>query len=146
MPIIETFIAICVICKFEENNCKFFCLTHCCFVGVIRSRGKNRRISVFKYKVKEKSETKSVPTLTFSEEARGILQDLFLNYPPDDEDGIKESAGRNSTTGWQHRGPDEIFYKPRMRKVEIARAVESHASRVESVTRLRQVVTSQQNS
>lgn len=107
-------------------------------------RGDQRQVSVQKVKseVYTKNRKKSLTSFTFSEEAKEVLQDLFTQYPPDDRDLGKEILGIRSgkTEKIRERRSDDMFYKPSMKKAEIARKVESLASSIEMVPDLRQVM------
>ncbi|PON35523.1 putative ATP-dependent RNA helicase YTHDC [Parasponia andersonii] len=104
-------------------------------------RGNQRRVSVYKTrKKKDMDKLQGLTFLKFSEEAKEVLQDLFMRYPPDDGEEGKEMAGRTSEKNDKlRRKGDDIFYKPSMRKADIAKKVESLASRMASVAKLRQL-------
>lgn len=105
--------------------------------------GNQRRVTV--YKIKGKADTnkgkEKLAPFTFSKGAKEVLQELFTQYPPDDRDLGKEIEGKHSATAKRVReNPDEFFCKPSMDKAEIAKRVESLASRVENSRDLRQVL------
>lgn len=82
----------------------------------------------------------SLTYLTFSEEAQVVLQDLFTRYPPDDGEVDNEIAGKKTEKIDKIRQKrDDIFCKPSMSRAEIAKKVESHASKMKKVAYLKQV-------
>ncbi|KAK4355822.1 hypothetical protein RND71_024793 [Anisodus tanguticus] len=105
-------------------------------------RGDQRRISIFKTKnnmdtLKGKDVLSS---FKFSEEAKDVLQDLFTRYPPDDGETSEQVVGKHSKKVDKLRGKkDDMFSKPAMNKSEIAKRVESLASRIENTPNLRQI-------
>lgn len=106
-------------------------------------RGGQRRVSV--YKTKKKVDTtkglESLPYLTFSEEAKLVLQDLFIQYPPDDGKMDYGMVGKQAETiDKTRKKKDDIFCKPSMSTAEIAKKVELLASKMEKVGYLKQVV------
>ncbi|KAA8524176.1 hypothetical protein F0562_010392 [Nyssa sinensis] len=105
-------------------------------------RGNQRCVSVYKTKRKVDKEKgkENLNSFTFSEEAKEVLGDLFTQYPPDDQQVGEEIVGKNSGKSDKIRGKnDDIFRKPSMNKAEIAKKVESLASRVEKAANLRQI-------
>lgn len=69
-----------------------------------------------------------------------VLHDLFTQYPPDDEEVDKEKVGRKTErVDKMRRSKVDIFLKPSMSKAEIAKKVESLASKIERATNLKQV-------
>lgn len=111
-------------------------------IWILHRRGNQRRVSV--YKTKKKKETDKYQGLTLlkiSEEAKGVLQDLFMRYPPDDGEKAKEMVGRTSEKSDKlHRKGDDIFRKPSLSKADIAKKLESLASKMENVAKLREVL------
>ncbi|KAM3221572.1 DExH-box ATP-dependent RNA helicase DExH6 [Capsicum annuum] len=105
-------------------------------------RGDQRRISVFKNK-------QNVDTLKgkdarscfkFSEEAKYVLQDLFTRYPPDDGETCEQVVGKHSKKVDKLQGKkDDMFCKPAMNKSEIAKRMQSLASRIEKTPSLKQI-------
>ncbi|KAM7497850.1 hypothetical protein LguiA_022264 [Lonicera macranthoides] len=105
-------------------------------------RGNQRRVSVYKTKRKVDSMKgkENLTSFTFSEEAKEVLWDLFSRYPPDDCEVGKEMVGKQSGKSKKIRGKkDDFFSRPSMSNSEIAKKVESLASRVETVPKLRQI-------
>uniref|UniRef100_A0A5B7AJQ7 Putative ATP-dependent RNA helicase DHX36 n=1 Tax=Davidia involucrata TaxID=16924 RepID=A0A5B7AJQ7_DAVIN len=103
-------------------------------------RGNQRRVSVYKSKAKVEKGEENLNSFTFSEEAKEVLQDLFIRYPPDDQEVSEEMFGKHSgKTDKIQVKKDDIFRKPSMNKAEIAKKVESLASRVEKAANLRQI-------
>lgn len=82
----------------------------------------------------------SLPLFTFSEGSKLVLQDLFTHYPPDDGEPGEKLFSNHGGQNDKIRGKrDDIFCKPSMSKAEIAKKVESLASRIEEDANLRQV-------
>ncbi|KAH9770542.1 RNA helicase [Citrus sinensis] len=106
-------------------------------------RGKQRRVSVYKSKKRVETDKgkENLPSLTFSEGSKLVLQDLFTHYPPDDgEPGEKLDANQSRKSDKTRGKRDDIFCKPKMSKAEIAMKVESLTSRIEKDANLRQIV------
>ncbi|KAK4484325.1 hypothetical protein RD792_006902, partial [Penstemon davidsonii] len=104
-------------------------------------KGQQRRISVYKNK-KESGNLKkeNVVSFKFSEAARGVLQDLFSQYPPDDAETTRNKVGESSGKNEKIRARrDDMFCKPGMTESEIANKVESLASRIKKAPNLRQI-------
>lgn len=111
-------------------------------------RGNLRRVSVYKAKkgVEKVKERDNQTKLMFSKESKGVLQDLFTRYPPDDgESGEKLVAKHGGKNDKKHGKRDDIFCKPSMNKAEIAKKVESLASMIEKDANLRQVTEQRSN-
>ncbi|KAG5596422.1 hypothetical protein H5410_037654 [Solanum commersonii] len=105
-------------------------------------RGDQRRISIFK--TKQNMDTlKGKDVLScfkFSEEAKYALQDLFTRYPPGDGETSEHVVGKHSKKFDKLRGKkDDMFCKPAMSMSEIAKRVESFASRIEKTPNMRQI-------
>lgn len=105
-------------------------------------RGDQRRISI--YKTKQNMDTlKGKDVLScfkFSEEAKYALQDLFTRYPPGDGETSEQVVGKHSKKFDKLRGKkDDMFCKPAMSTSEIAKRVESFASRIEKTPNMRQI-------
>ncbi|KAE9596328.1 hypothetical protein Lal_00048828 [Lupinus albus] len=103
--------------------------------------GNDRRVSVQKMKktVDTNNGFGSLPHFSFSQEANQALGDLFTHYPPD---GVNswEAIGENIvTTEKTKQKKDDIFSRPSMTKVEIAKKMEALASRMTSAPNLRQI-------
>ncbi|KAH9705941.1 RNA helicase [Citrus sinensis] len=106
-------------------------------------RGKQRRVSVCKSKKRVETDKgkEILPSLTFSEGSKLVLQDLFTHYPPDDgEPGEKLDANQSRKSDKTRGKRVDIFCKPKMSKAEIAMKVESLTSRIEKDANLRQIV------
>lgn len=78
--------------------------------------------------------------LGFSEEARHVVQDLFMHYPPGDSD-LNGDADRNSSDKaanikWK---TDSAFCRPAMSKLDIMKKVEMIASKTNGSEQLRKV-------
>lgn len=96
------------------------------------------------YKTKKKIDNAkgldSLTYLTFSEEGKVVLQDLFTRYPPDDGEVDNEMVGKKTEKIDKIRQKkDDIFCKPSMSRAEIAKKVESLSSKMEKVAYLKQV-------
>ncbi|KAL6286987.1 hypothetical protein ACE6H2_011377 [Prunus campanulata] len=107
-----------------------------------KGSGKKRVVSVYKPK-KKAAASAVIPKLThltFSEGTKEVLRDLFMHYPPGDEVEGREMYGTNSNENVKaKRKKDIMFCKPSMTKAEIAKKVESLASRIKNSDRLRQI-------
>ncbi|GFZ10543.1 helicase in vascular tissue and tapetum [Actinidia rufa] len=104
--------------------------------------GNQRRLSLYKNKKKVDTtkEKENLTSFTFSEEARGVLQNLFTQYPPDDQDlGDEIVAKHRRRTENLRYNRDDIFNRPLMCQGEIAKKMGSLASRVEKSPDLRQI-------
>lgn len=104
--------------------------------------GGQRRVSVFKPKkqVAARKGPNNLTHLTFSEGAKVVLHELFTQYPPDDEEVDKEKVGKKTErVDKMRRSKVDIFLKPLMSKAEIAKKVESLASKIERNSNLKQV-------
>lgn len=90
----------------------------------------------------EVDETKCqyLPHLIFSEEAKRMLQDLFTHYPPYEGEERKEIEGKvGGKINKSKQMRDDIFCKPLLSKADIAKKVETLATRRESIANLRLV-------
>ncbi|VFQ92703.1 unnamed protein product [Cuscuta campestris] len=104
--------------------------------------GTARRVVVFKNKIKKACPEREKKALgfKFSEESKAILQDLFSQFPPGEEDATSYMAGKRNKKGKKFFGmQDDIFQKPAMDKSEIAKRVETLAIRAEHNHTLRQI-------
>uniref|UniRef100_A0A2P2LDZ6 ATP-dependent RNA helicase n=1 Tax=Rhizophora mucronata TaxID=61149 RepID=A0A2P2LDZ6_RHIMU len=110
-----------------------------------KSSGKGNQRCVSVYKAIKKEDNKVVKeglaNFTFSEESKRVLEDLFANYPPEDGNLADKMIGKDSEKANKERGKkDEIFCKPSINKKEIAKKMDSLASRVEKDANFRQVL------
>ncbi|KAL5731522.1 RNA helicase [Ranunculus cassubicifolius] len=107
-----------------------------------QGKGAQRCVSVYKKKKHQQNgkEKKNVPSLTFSQESREVLQDLFTRYPPCDgeqnEEMVTDYVGEVDK---RLRVKDDSFQKPSMSKAEISRKVASLASKMKKTASLRQI-------
>ncbi|EEF42011.1 ATP-dependent RNA helicase, putative [Ricinus communis] len=106
-------------------------------------RGHQRRVSI--YKIIQKADTgngkESLTNLTFSEESKLVLQELFAYYPPEDgELGAKIVGNCKAKDSIIQGKKDGIFSMPSMAKADITKKVESLNSRIEKDANLRQIV------
>ncbi|KAF8408631.1 hypothetical protein HHK36_004694 [Tetracentron sinense] len=106
-------------------------------------RGNQRRVSVYRSQKKKVSIMKGeekFTCLTFSEETKEVLRNLFTSYPPDDREMSKDKIGNHSVkTNTIKRKKDDSFCRPSMNKAAIAKKVESLASRMNKAPNLRQI-------
>lgn len=96
-------------------------------------KGKDRRVVVHKLKknVTSNNDSENLTQVAFSEGTKEVLADLFVQYPPGDEEEAKERAGKDNVKPEKfQRRKDPLFRKPSMSKDEIANKVESHASKM----------------
>lgn len=78
--------------------------------------------------------------MTFSEGTKEVLSDLFVCYPPGDEVEDLELSGKSSDKNDSaQRKRDNTFRKPLMNKEDIAKKVESLASKLKNNANLRKV-------
>lgn len=106
-------------------------------------RGGQRRVSVYKNtkKLDDVKGKENLTHLTFSGESKMVLGELFSNYPPEEGGFGAELEGKHSgTAGKTREKKDDIFSKPSRKKAEIAKKVESFASRIEKDVKLKQIV------
>uniref|UniRef100_A0A0E0C876 Uncharacterized protein n=1 Tax=Oryza meridionalis TaxID=40149 RepID=A0A0E0C876_9ORYZ len=94
--------------------------------------GERRCLSVYKRKQNQGPETEEGPShLGFSVEARNVLQDLFMHYPPDDAElnghTVRNSSDKAVKIQWK---PDGAFCRPALRKPDILKKVEMLASKI----------------
>ncbi|KAH7533694.1 hypothetical protein FEM48_Zijuj04G0158700 [Ziziphus jujuba var. spinosa] len=106
-----------------------------------KSTGGSKQRHVRVYKVRKKvTESQNLYNLSFSDEAKEVLRNLFTHYPPDDGEEGKEMDGKNGEKVYDlYQKRDGMFCKPLMSKAEIAKKLESLASRMENVLYLRQI-------
>ncbi|KAJ4981951.1 hypothetical protein NE237_032788 [Protea cynaroides] len=118
----------------------------CRKMGVVsKSSGRDieRRVTVYKKK-KQKSDgvkgDEDLTCLTFSEETKLVLQDLFTRFPPDERELNWEKSGNKDVKAHKiHWKKDDSFSKPSQNKVEIAKKMKSLASRTEKDPHLRKI-------
>ncbi|KAB5557411.1 hypothetical protein DKX38_008320 [Salix brachista] len=106
-------------------------------------RGSQRCVSVYKNtkKLDDVKGKENLTHLTFSGESKMALGELFSNYPPAEGGFGTELDGKHSgTAGKTREKKDDIFSKPFRKKEEIAKKVESFASRIEKDVKLKQIV------
>ncbi|XP_039058827.1 DExH-box ATP-dependent RNA helicase DExH6-like isoform X2 [Hibiscus syriacus] len=108
-----------------------------------KSKGRGSQRQVFVYKIKEKGggmSEKNLTNVAFSEGTRVVLQELFMNYPPEEgeleEKVIAKYSGKNAKI---RRKKDDIFSKSLMSAAEIAEKVKGLASKREKYPNLRQI-------
>lgn len=78
--------------------------------------------------------------LIFSDESANVLRELFVNYPPDDED-LSEGAvkARNKKSGKAQANQDPTFCRPNLTKADIEKKVELLETRIKESEQLRKV-------
>ncbi|KAK6917992.1 Helicase, C-terminal [Dillenia turbinata] len=104
------------------------------------SRLDNRRcVSVYKNKKVDSTKEENLTTLTFSEDTKVVLRDLFTRYPPGDEEVIEKPDEKLSGKTRKRVQKDPLFCRPSMKKSEIERRVEEHSSRLENIPDLKQI-------
>lgn len=105
-------------------------------------KGNQRRVSV--YRSKKKSDTlegkENLSLISFSEESKGILMDLFMRYPPGEDEAGKQILSEDIGNTRKSKGKrDDVFRKPLMNKDDIAKKVESLAGKVEKTPKLKEI-------
>ncbi|KAL5791681.1 hypothetical protein ACOSP7_000275 [Xanthoceras sorbifolium] len=140
--------------KFEENlsNNERAVVHEVCkkmgFKSKSSGKGKQRRVSVYKIKTRVGilKGFENLTSLTFSQEAKVVLQNLFIQHPPDDGETFEKLSAEHSGKTDKTRGKREnIFSKPSLSKAEIAKKLESFTSRIEKDANLRQIVEQRSN-
>ncbi|XP_042513629.1 DExH-box ATP-dependent RNA helicase DExH6-like [Macadamia integrifolia] len=104
-------------------------------------RGNERRVTVHRRRKKNNNGVKgneNLTYLTFSEETKSVLQNLFTRFPPDERE-MSEEKNRDVKAHKIHWGKDNSFSKPSMNKFEIAKKVKSLASRMEKDSQMRKI-------
>lgn len=107
-------------------------------------RGSQRHVSVFKSKIKSNSKVikkkEFLSNLTFSEDAKEVLRELFTHHPPDDGEVVQEVVGkRGEKVDKIQAKRDDFFCKPPANKAQIAKKLESLSARIKNSQDLRQV-------
>ncbi|TQD69133.1 hypothetical protein C1H46_045334 [Malus baccata] len=104
-----------------------------------KGKGEHRCISVSKIR-KKNTDVPSLSSLTFSEGTKEVLSGLFVHYPPGDEVEDLELSGKSSNKNESaQRKRDNTFRKPLMNKEEIAKKMESLASKLKNNANLRKI-------
>ena len=86
------------------------------------------------------NEKKHISSFEFSEKSKKVLLDMFMHYPPgQDQTGEGKLNERTEKIPKSRGRRDEIFLRPPMSKNEIAKKVESLARKVEKSPRLEEV-------
>ncbi|XP_074309023.1 DExH-box ATP-dependent RNA helicase DExH6 [Silene latifolia] len=106
--------------------------------------GKQRRVSVYKCNKRKsksgsKAEEEGTILATFSDESRRVLSDLFVRYPPGDDEAVRQSLNKPSENSMSSGRKDDIFRKPVMKKAEIVKRMQSLASRLKSIPKLKEI-------
>ncbi|XP_078176454.1 helicase in vascular tissue and tapetum [Carex rostrata] len=103
--------------------------------------GEQRQLSVYKRKKKQnKDEEHSMTRLGFSDESASVLRELFINYPPGDED-LSEGAVKtpNKKPGKAQANQDPTFCRPKLTKADIEKKVELLETRIKESKQLRKI-------
>lgn len=103
-------------------------------------KGNQRHVSVYKVKKSSESleERDNISSLSFSEESKRVLLDLFMHYPPGEDE--EQNLNKDSGNGHKSRGKrEDIFRKPVMNKAEILKKQELLASKVEKTPKLQEI-------
>lgn len=112
--------------------------------GMISHRvGNKRSVTVYKDKKKKKSDRleRKDSAITFSEEAKRVLFDLFTHYPPGEDELRKQKLNEPSDSTPKSRSRrDTIFHRPIMDKAEIAKKVDMLTSRIRNLPKLKKVL------
>ncbi|KAH9624022.1 hypothetical protein KSS87_008615 [Heliosperma pusillum] len=107
--------------------------------------GEQRRISVYKLKkgkgkLGSEDEQEKTILVSFSDESRRVLTDLFVRYPPGDDEAGRQSQNRPIENSSKSSGrKDDIFSKPVMKKAAIVKRMESLASRLKTKPKLKEI-------
>ncbi|KAL3510037.1 hypothetical protein ACH5RR_029438 [Cinchona calisaya] len=105
--------------------------------------GEQRHVSVYKTKKKvdNMNGKENLTSFTFSRGAEDVLRDIFIRYPPGDEESqyVAENLKEKEKDDKVRRKKDDIFSKPMLNKSEIVKKVEAVNSRVEKNQNLRQI-------
>lgn len=104
--------------------------------------GNQRQVSVYRRKKKpeDSKKKKNIISLTFSQESREVLQDLFTRYPPSDGEQIEEmGTNRAGENNKRFKVKDDTFDKPSMPRAEISMKVDALTYRMNKTPNLRQV-------
>lgn len=104
--------------------------------------GNKRSVTVYKDKKKKKSDRleRKDSAITFSEEAKRVLFDLFTHYPPGEDELRKQKLNEPSDSTPKSRSRrDTIFHRPIMDKAEIAKKVDMLTSRIRNLPKLKKI-------
>lgn len=122
--------------------------------------GEQRQVSVYKTKKnddgkkkndggKSKKKTKTldeesqethISSFAFSEESKRVLVDLFMHYPPgEDQDGEQKLHDQTRDTDKLRGGIDDTFLRPVMGKEEIARKLNSLTCKIATTPKLAEI-------
>ncbi|KAJ4763726.1 ATP-dependent RNA helicase [Rhynchospora pubera] len=106
--------------------------------------GEQRQLSVYKTKRQKKKEKKAKVEevrLRFSQQSENVLRELFINYPPGDED-MGGDAGKtsNKKAGKAQANKDSTFCRPTFTKEDVEKKVELLATRIKESEQLQKIV------
>lgn len=117
-------------------------------------KGDQRHVSVYQRKKKSKTsakktkkkesntldEKKHISSFALSEKSKRVLVDLFLHYPPGEDQSGEGKLDKQTEKAPKSQGrKDDIFLRPPISKNEIAKKVESLAQKVEKSPRLKEI-------
>ncbi|CAM8954351.1 unnamed protein product [Rhodiola kirilowii] len=93
-------------------------------------KGSERHVTVYKvynYNLRktpvraQRKEKEKLAHLTFSEEGKNVLCDLFTSYPPNGEEAGDESPKQSKKSSYYMRNESDLFNKSSLTKVDIAK-------------------------
>ncbi|ESQ36248.1 hypothetical protein EUTSA_v10006566mg [Eutrema salsugineum] len=104
-----------------------------------RLEGRNKQ-SDGKGKVAERASRKKLKCVSFPQEAKPVLQELFTRYPPCDGDTTGTSLGiYTGHFGDQRKWKDEFFGKPQMKQKDVLSKAASLSSRLANDKKFREI-------
>jgi ATP-dependent RNA helicase DHX36 len=105
-----------------------------------KRKGAQRRLSVYKTKKKQFKDEDPVNRLRFSEGSANALRELFINYPPGDEDLSEGTIRKPSKKSGKAQGnQDPTFSRPNFTKADIEKKVELLETRIKESEQLQKV-------
>jgi hypothetical protein len=106
----------------------------------LKRNGAQRRLSVYKTKKKQFKDEDPVTRLRFSEESANALRELFINYPPGDEDPSEGTVRKPSKkSGKAQMNQDATFCRPNFTKADIEKKVALLDARIKESEQLQKV-------
>lgn len=113
-------------------------------MGMIsKSSGKGLQRCVAVYKSKKKPdclEQKENSVITFSEDSKRVLIDLFIHYPPGEDEVRKQNSNEPTDKTVKSKSKKEnIFRKPVMNKDEIEKKVKLLMSKIQKTPNLKEI-------
>ncbi|GJV60772.1 DExH-box ATP-dependent RNA helicase DExH6 isoform X1 [Tanacetum coccineum] len=103
--------------------------------------GNNRRVTVRRQKEKSKKakEKCDLTSFTFLEEGKEVLTKFFFLYPPGEHGEAEKTKTTSSKNSGNTQRTDDIICKPKMKKAEIEKKLESVTARMESDLKLKHI-------